>query len=71
MQSEKKLRVYTASEAKGLTSSHQEYYIFSVPPCRIIFSENSEKYLLSMKQSLDNQINVFLIDISRIKLLDF
>ena len=46
-----------------LTSSHREYYIFSGPPCRINFSENSE--------SPDNQINTFLIDISRIKWLVF
>ena len=27
----------------SLASSRQEYYIFSGPPCGIIFSENSEK----------------------------
>ena len=28
-----------------LTSSRWEYYIFSVPPCGIIFSENLKKFL--------------------------
>ena len=51
----------------SLTSSHRGYYIFSGPPCGIIFSENSEKYCLSMKRSPDNQINASFIDISRIK----
>ena len=58
-----------------LTSSHQGYYIFSGPPCRIIFSENSENisshFVLSMKLSPDNQINTSFIDISRIKWLVF
>ena len=53
-------------------------YIFSGPPCGITFSENSEKKFLainkkyfSMRRSQDNQINAFLIDISRIKWLVF
>ena len=54
-----------------LTSSHRAYYIFSGPPCGIIFSENSEKISLSMKRCPDNQINASFIDISRIKWLVF
>ena len=48
----------------GSWSSRQEYYIFTGPPCGIIFSENQKKILainnlLSMKRSPDNQINAF------------
>ena len=33
----------TLSQRWTLTNSHQEYYIFSGPPCGIIFSKNLEK----------------------------
>ena len=54
-----------------LTCSCRAYYIFSGPPCGVIFSENSEKISLSMKRCPDNQINASFIDISRIKWLVF
>ena len=38
-------------------------YIFSGPPCGIIFSENSEKISLPIKRCPDNQINASFIDI--------
>ena len=35
--------VHFTNGLPSLTSSRQEYYIFSGSPCGIIFSENSEK----------------------------
>ena len=60
-----------------LTSSRQEYYFFSGPRVGLFSVEIQKKFLainkffLSMKQSPDNQINAFLIDILRIKWLVF
>ena len=36
-------KTFGIPEAKGLTSSRRKYYIFSGPPCGIIFSENFEQ----------------------------
>ena len=47
MQSEKKLRVYTASEAKGLTSSRREYYVFQVPR-KGLYSVKNQKNILAI-----------------------
>ena len=39
-----------------LTSSHRDYYIyFSGPPCNIIFSENSEKFLAINLKNVVNE----------------
>ena len=38
-----------------LTSSRREYYIFSGPPCGIIFSENLKKTILAIKKLFVNE----------------